>query len=187
MSVTINHIATHFSLKINGPIKWGMDCMSKKSGVYIICYPGTSSACPLDMRIINFWCSSTRNKTFKTGSPLIPSVLVSELTKYWIPNEQIVYVGKASCLRTRLFQYYRTPLGKRGPHSGGYWIKTLQNINMLDIYWIEDKKPAILEQKILVFFNKSTTCGTGMLCLPYANLEITRRLRKRHIIRRPNI
>lgn len=59
------------------------------------------------------------------------SVLVStsspdRLATFWLPDEVVLYIGLAGAsVRKRVRQYYRTPLGDKRPHAGGWWLKTL--------------------------------------------------------------
>lgn len=184
MPITVSQIAAQFQVTANGPVKWGANCPSRSNGVYIVCTPKTPWQ--LDANVITYWCNNTNIKTFRDGSALTPSALQAELQKYLIPGEEIVYIGKATSLRKRLYAYYGTPLGKRRPHAGGYWIQALLNINSLDVYWINSNSPKKLEQDMLDYFSKNVSCNFG-LCIPFANLEITKSQRKVHIIRRPKI
>jgi len=52
----------------------------------------------------------------------------------WLPDEVILYFGKANVsLRDRVGAYYATRLGKRRPHAGGRFLKTLA---VLDELWV---------------------------------------------------
>ena len=46
------------------------------------------------------------------------------------------YIGLADQpLRTRVRHYYRTPLGAKRPHAGGWWLKTLSLLGELWVHW----------------------------------------------------
>lgn len=60
--------------------------------------------------------------------------IAQRLTSYWPLDECVLYIGLAGQpLRTRVRQYYRTPLGASKPHKGGWWLKTL---SILDELWV---------------------------------------------------
>lgn len=53
---------------------------------------------------------------------------------FWPGDEVVAYIGLAgTSLRKRVGRYYRTPLGARRPHAGGWWLKTL---TVLDDLWV---------------------------------------------------
>lgn len=58
--------------------------------------------------------------------------LTARLAAFWLP-ETVVYVGLATSLRSRVGAYYRTRLGAKRPHAGGWWLKTL---GVLDELWV---------------------------------------------------
>ncbi len=44
---------------------------------------------------------------------------------FWLGDRIVLYVGKAaSSARRRVGQYYRTPLGARSPHAGGWFLSS---------------------------------------------------------------
>lgn len=64
-----------------------------------------------------------------------PAEVAEVLNEFWLPDENIVYIGKATCIRKRLDQLYRHKLGNRSPHAGGHWLKTLFNLGELYIHY----------------------------------------------------
>jgi hypothetical protein len=46
-----------------------------------------------------------------------------ENTRFWLPDEAIVYIGMASSLATRVGDYYATPDRGATIHAGGYFLK----------------------------------------------------------------
>ncbi|GIK17804.1 MAG: hypothetical protein BroJett003_27680 [Planctomycetota bacterium] len=57
------------------------------------------------------------------------------MNEFWLPDESIVYIGKATCIRKRLNQFHRHKLGSRSLHAGGHWLKTLSNLGELHIHY----------------------------------------------------
>jgi hypothetical protein len=112
---------------------------------------------------------------------------------YWLPDESIIYIGKATTLGPRLGQYYSTPLGDKRPHAGGHWIKTLSNLNALTVHYSEIEEghdPEQLERRMLVSFSKNVSAQSKALhpqptlAIPFANLEIKGVGRRNHGIAR---
>lgn len=59
-----------------------------------------------------------------------PAELAAHLSRWWLPTA-VVNVGLASrSLRTRVRQYYTTPLGAVRPHAGGNWLRTLSETDL---------------------------------------------------------
>jgi len=62
--------------------------------------------------------------------------LARRRSAFWFPDEVVLYIGLAGQpLRTRVRQYYATPLGAKRPHAGGWWLKTLAVLGEL---WVHD-------------------------------------------------
>jgi hypothetical protein len=101
------------------------------------------------------------------------------LAEWWLPDEAIAYIGKATNLANRVGQYYRTPLGDAKPHAGGHWIKTLSVLNQLTVHYAEvpDVAPETVEDRMLSLFMAGVSAETrarhpqSALPLPFANLE----------------
>jgi len=55
--------------------------------------------------------------------------LMSRISLFWLPDESNLYVGKATSLRDRVSAYYRTRIGAPKPHSGGYFLKLLADLD----------------------------------------------------------
>ena len=116
--------------------------------------------------------------------------MTSALAKMWVPEVAIVYCGKAgTSLRTRVNQYYRTTLGARSPHAGGWPLKTLSNLADLRVHFAACQDPGGAETKMLDAFTAqvppASRAGVSdpLLPLPFANLEDGRGRRKDHGIK----
>lgn len=71
---------------------------------------------------------TARPGTQLVGVAAAPDALAAHVATFWLPDETIVYIGKAgTSLRARVGQYYSTPLGARSPHAGGWFRKLLQD------------------------------------------------------------
>ena len=83
-------------------------------------------------------------------------------------------------------QYYRTPIGARRPHSGGYFLKLLSNLDELWIHYSETDEPEFSEKQIVSNFIDNVSDSSKSLLhdpylpLPFANLNIPNGMRKAH-------
>jgi len=129
-------------------------------------------------------------------SYLCPSVwkstsesLVERLKTFWLPDETILYIGMTgSSLKKRVNEYYKAKLGDSKPHRGGHWIKTLANLEQVNVYWTTSEKSEAksLEQAFLDTFVKNVSRKSlNQLSdpnhpFPYANLEFPKGIKKNH-------
>ncbi len=99
----------------------------------------------------------------------------------------ILYLGMAgTSLAGRLGQYYRTPLGARSPHAGGWFLKLLSNLPSLFVHWVECEGPDTAEDRMVAAFcgNVSPEAATRLHDpanpLPFANLRWPKGRPKNH-------
>ena len=120
-----------------------------------------------------------------------PSItqLMDRISRFWISDEVILYIGKATELSTRLSDYYRTSVGKRSPHSGGFFLKLLSNLDQLWVHYAECNDPESVEDKMIRRFCENVSQGSrGALHdpahpFPFANLEWPKGIFKAHGLR----
>ena len=55
---------------------------------------------------------------------------------------------------------YKTPIGAKRPHSGGYWIKTLSILNNLMVYYASCDNPSKMEDLMIEYFMKNVSIST---------------------------
>ncbi len=104
---------------------------------------------------------------FKQTKPRDPNVSIAELKDNWVSNEVIVYIGKASSLKTRLGSYLRFGEGKFATHWGGRYIWQLKDSRELLVCWkTTDEDPRVVEEKMIAKF-KNEHGGRR----PFANLR----------------
>jgi hypothetical protein len=177
-------------------VRWGQAFDETSPGIYFI---STSSSiqtsegilpnAPVDESILKFWNSKVKGIQID-GKYLSSSLQLKErLDKFWLPDENILYIGKADCIggiTKRVNQYYKTEIGERKPHAGGHWIKTLSNLNDLYVHFVCCESPLSVERSLLDCFLANVSSmsllnhGDPLLPLPFANLEIHKRRRKKH-------
>lgn len=179
-------------------VKWGTLIDTRKEGVYIISLSDEYdrnkplSVFPISMTILKLWIEKVGG--FKLDKKLTYNRvdIANRLSKFWIEDESILYIGKAPIrkngkgLGNRLKEYYKTSFGERGGHSGGHWIKSLENLDDCYVYYIECSDCSKYESLMLKEFgdnisniSKLRLFGTGVI-LPFANLEDGRKKRKKH-------
>ncbi len=178
-------LLTTVGLQPGGTVRWRERIASSGPGVYVIETPEPLSEAPLDLEAIAAWTSRVPDLRVD-GEHLAPGELANRLREFWIRDEQIVYIGLAgTSLRTRIGQFYRTPLGDRGPHAGGHWLKTLAGLATFRVSWAETDEPDRMEEELLVAFaDRLSVAARAQLpngpVLPFANLETTGKVRKAH-------
>ncbi|MGW0356283.1 hypothetical protein ACWDXV_18950 [Nocardia nova] len=102
-----------------------------------------------------------------------PSVSIAVLEANWVPDEPVVYIGKADIgatgrrgLRKRLDEYRRHGSGEPVGHTGGRYIWQLADSSELLVGWREELDAAALEQSMIQSF-KAMHGGKR----PFANLR----------------
>jgi len=121
-----------------------------------------------------------------------PETLAQRLSSFWLPDETVLYIGKAArSLKVGVGQYYRTRLGDRKPHAGGCWLKTLSILDQLTVFWACTEHPEQAEANLLSLFTGGVSHDTKSIlrdsehCFPFANLEYPKGTTKAHGISGP--
>lgn len=103
-----------------------------------------------------------------------PSTSTDALSAKWVPDVEIVYIGKATGgkdgrrgLRKRLEEYRRHGAGEAIGHWGGRYIWQLTDADDLLVAWLETphRDPGDVEAELIAAFRDHTGA------LPYANLN----------------
>ena len=112
------------------------------------------------------------------------------LESLWVPNEPTIYIGMSSGpVSKRVGDYYRTRLGARSPHAGGWPLKTMKNLADL---WVvaassDDSSDAEVAMLGAVAGGVSSEVRRGLRdplrVMPFANLEFPRGTSKNHGIK----
>ena len=97
---------------------------------------------------------------FKRTEPRDPNVSIDELRDNWLPDEAIIYIGKATSLKS-------FGGGKFATHWGGRYIWQLKDSRELLVCWKEtDENPRVVEEEIIAQFKKEHGGKR-----PFANLK----------------
>lgn len=94
-----------------------------------------------------------------------PNISLADLKSNWVNNTKVVYIGKATSLRSRLRQYFSFGQGKSIGHYGGRLIWQIKYSKDLVVCWKSlTTDPREFEADLIQQFVK--TYG----CRPFANL-----------------
>ena len=94
-----------------------------------------------------------------------PNISLADLKSNWVDNTKVVYIGKATSLRSRLRQYFSFGQGKNIGHYGGRLIWQIKYSKDLVVCWKSlTTDPRVYEADLIQQFVK--TFG----CRPFANL-----------------
>lgn len=113
-----------------------------------------------------------------------PEQLRQRLGAFWLPDEPVVYIGMTDAtVRKRVTAYYRTSLGARSPHAGGWFIQTLRNMDMLWVHFGSAAEPLLAEERMLAAFSGEVdhearaSLHDPQHAYPFANLKGPRGLK----------
>ena len=196
MPSTLSSLLEVAGLPHGGTVAWGQPVPERSAGVYLVALTselesthGSTSACSVSDAALRDWLKA-RPELRLDGQRPDTGALAVRLASFWLPDEVTLYIGLArTSLRDRVSQYYRTPLGARRLHAGGYFIKTLRSLTDVYVHFAPGTDPATSEGAMLAAFCERVS-RTTLAALddpehpfPFANLEWPPGVRKRHGIR----
>lgn len=164
-----------------GIVPWGTRPPEQDSGIYVVSLSedpqsvASLPTAPVDPSQVQELLDAVPGLTLDNQSASAKE-LAERLASMWLPDESVVYIGKATSLASRVGQYYGTPLGARSPHAGGWPIKTLSNLDDLWVHWAVSRSPEESERLTLRTFMDNVSDETrSRLCdpshpYPFANL-----------------
>lgn len=198
MPSTLASVFAAAGLERAGVVPWNQRAGDDSSGVYMVALTkeldsldGTLPLAPIASTAIDELLAIRPELTLDGRRPSAVE-LRARVAAFWLPDEPILYIGLATSLRSRVRGFYRTPIGARRPHSGGWFVKTLANLD--DLYVHFARTPAFDAAEIAMhdaFVAAVSTASQARLAdterpWPFANLEIrrgSRKIRKRHGIK----
>lgn len=206
MPQTINDLITNLNLPSIMKVKWNESIPTEKEGIYIVSLSNSPDAnngilnkCPISESILKKWIKKVGGFQMDNKLTFNIEIISERLSQFWLSDENILYVGKApkrkngNGIGNRLREYYRTEFGENKPHAGGHWLKLLNNINELFVYYTTCQNSGDIELEILKRFCENVSKTTKkllrdpLLPLPFANLEFKRGLRKNHGLKKMKI
>lgn len=158
------------------------------SGVYIIEIPSDLKAPTFNIK--NWMELSGRIEI--EGNKATETDIIQSLNAHWHTSENIIYIGQSSIskegLKKRLNDFCKHKPGNKGPHTGGFWLKLLDDIDNLNVYYAIHENAGEIEFKMLMYFVMKRSGEKDLLkidnigkYLPFANL--TAEIDKRHNIK----
>lgn len=196
MPITVKELFNSVGKEVMGQVKWNENINCSLPGVYCVSISSmddvleTIEEYPVSLNKIGEWIEYVPTIQVDGSKPAVETI-VERLNKFWLPKETILYIGKAgTSLKNRVNQYYNTKLGDKRPHAGGHWLKTLDILNELNIYWTTsvDKDAEELEQELLKKFVDSINYKNELYDpdhpFPFANLEYPKGNKKIHGIKK---
>lgn len=185
--ITVNDIFNKVGLTPSLPYKWGTTIPEHGNGVYVVSTSsdparneGISNQCSIDKDVFIKWKEFAPE--LNVGGEHSLEHFNHELNKHWKPNQNILYIGESSSetngLAKRIKQFYDHQAGWKGPHTGGYWIKLLAQLNDLYVYYAVCNNPRDTEFKMLICFIEQSTGKSFYELenlgshLPFANLKV---------------
>jgi hypothetical protein len=175
-------------LLADGPATWGRPVASGRPGVYVVEWPEPLADAPIDLASVGKWIERLPAMRLDGRRPTSREV-AARLHDFWLPGQVILYIGRTSAtIHARVGALYRTPLGDRGPHNGGQWLRTLRGYERARIWWAETDAPEEYEDALFGAFAGSVDASVEAVprlqdrevVLPFANLQSTSGARKAH-------
>ena len=188
MPVTVSKLFSTVGLSPQDPVPWGCkDLPDNHGGVYVVslCNDPKQKGIPRpDIPIcedaIESWRKSDEDIKIDGKTPTVEEV-ANYFGKFWLPNENILYIGQTSQnLRKRISSYYSHKLGMNGNHRGGRWIHALSILDNTFVYFAECSKPEEIEIKMLLYFALKVAQTSeaqnidNCKLLPFANLQLNK-------------
>lgn len=142
MPSSVRRLFAAVDLEPEGCVPWRSPLPEKRSGIYVVSLTSNARSvsgglprCPVNKAALDEFLRICPALTLDGNRPT-RSRLGSRLGAYWLPDETVLYIGLAgTSLRERVRSYYVTPLGASKPHKGGWWLKTLANLDRLYVHY----------------------------------------------------
>lgn len=193
MTISVGELFEKSELRPAGVVQWGDQVPLDLPGVYVVTSTpelrdpvGRIGKYQHDLgafEALRIVCPSVT----VDGAPATNEKLAERIGAFWIPESAILYVGLAgTSVRKRVDQYYGTHVGQRSPHAGGWWLKTLVDLESLFVHYAEAETPRASEDRLLRTFAAAVppslrrTFHDSERIAPFANVEVQSGIRKRH-------
>ena len=184
MPSTLSDVFAAAGLEPAGIVRWGTPVPETAQGVYVVALADSTTSAdaalptaPLSRSALQHLLAVRPDLKLDLATADIDG-LAERLGSFWTADEVILYIGLAGQpLRTRVRQYYRTPLGARKPHAGGWWLKTLSVLDELWVHYAPTPDFRDAEKRMLRAFADAMS-SSSRSCLrdrervmPFANLR----------------
>jgi hypothetical protein len=181
-------------LASGGCVAWGEPVPETGTGVYVVSLTsatdrlaGALEVAPISRAALEELDRRCPNVALDGLPSPDAANLAARLGSFWLADECVRYIGLAGQpLRTRVRQYYRTPLGAAKPHEGGWWLKTLSVLEDLHVHYATTADYKEAEEEMLRAFaagvspTSRAALPEGEPLMPFANLRDGRWRRRNH-------
>jgi hypothetical protein len=195
MPSNVRELFAAAGLEPQGVVQWGEPVPEHRAGVYAVGLGaavdevGGVPTAPLSPAAVEMLLR-VRPELMLDGSHPTKAGLAKRIASFWLPDESVLYLGlTGTSLRSRVRGYYKTPLGARRPHAGGWFLKMLGNLDELFVHYSRAEDPTAAEDAMLRCFSANVSAATlaqlpdPAHAFPFANLEWPRGVRKAHGIK----
>jgi hypothetical protein len=198
LPTSIEELFAAATLQPAGVVRWGERVPEVRKGVYVVALTGsideraeTLRAAPISLKAVAQLLEA-RPELRLDGKRPTSEELATRLGSFWANDEIVLYVGRAGrkdrerSLRARVREYYKTPLGARRPHSGGWFLKVLLNLSDIYVHYAVADDPEEAEGAMIRAYGQRLSEETRRTIrdpahpFPFANLEYPRRTYKLH-------
>ena len=161
-------------LEVDGPAVWGSPAPGRGPGLFIVELAAPLDEAPIDTEAVRRWLDRVPALRVEGERPTTHQ-LARRLAEFWLPAEQILYVGRSrKTVASRVAAMYATPLGDDKPNPGGYWLKALYGMSKARLWWAttdahEEYEDELLNQLAGLFAIDDAT-RSRTLGLPFGNL-----------------
>lgn len=196
MPSTVFEIFAAARLESEGVVRWRAPVPQAAKGVNVVAVTDaldtTDDAlvdCPISTEALAELLEVRPELALDSKRPDV-AALGERLSAFWLPDEVVIYIGLAgTSLARRIDQYYRTRLGARSPHAGGWFLKSLSVLPELWVHYSSCAEPEGCEDAMLAAFSAGVSEEAAASLhdrdrpIPFANLEWPKRRYKKHGIR----
>lgn len=193
MPSTVTGLLTAARLEYAGSVRWGTPISAPYPGVYLVTLDEAPITCdgvlaraPISQARVAELLGVRPELRLDASRPTA-AMLAERLAGCWLSDETVLYIGLAgTSVGRRVRQYYSTALGARSPHAGGWFLKTLANLEDLTVHYAAAADPAAAERALLQAFVDGADAGRGYALhdpscpYPFANLGGPTGVRKAH-------
>lgn len=189
MAVSVAKLFEEFGLQYKGAFNWNHPLDAKYNGVYVLALttnPNDEQPHQYSFEIcddtFSYWINQATELQIDGDKVTNKKQVEEYLMQFWNPNENILYIGESSSitnpLQKRVKQFYTHKVGQKGPHTGGYWLKLLNCLNNVSVYFAQARNPREVEFKMLMKFVELSTGKSFYEIenfanhLPFANVKI---------------
>ena len=164
-------------LLADGPGRWGRPVPAPGPGVFIVELAAPRASAPIELTRVGKWIERVESLRLDGERPTSKG-LVARLAAFWLPSQTVLYVGASdTSVRRRVTAIAETELGDRRPSAGGYWLKTLRNLDDVHIWWASTTATEEYEDALLEAFAagvadaERAALPDSTVVLPFANLR----------------